>query len=235
MSEQIATREDAFEQFQKLSIAQQSREKHLWKDEAREELENTLFGISEAQRQLAEERAITAQLRLVLQEAKNGRLDVLQSLEIPGDETRDAGDTSTDNSVVEKKDADHDGQAKPDDARDDVLFSSSQSPASTRRNTSFFTGAQTLHDLRTAGALQALAAGYENETQKVAAQVLFDKAAADSALTKALQEENTALRRHIEVKESRNLTLHAQVQDLQSRLTQTEAAISELLESAAPT
>lgn len=66
LSEQIALREEDFEGFQRLTVAHQQREKELWKAEGTEERERLEWKEREAVRILAEERAINAQLRLVL-------------------------------------------------------------------------------------------------------------------------------------------------------------------------
>ncbi|CAO1634384.1 unnamed protein product [Sympodiomycopsis kandeliae] len=66
LSEQIAYREEDFESFQRLTVAHQEREKELWKEEGREEKEQLEWKEREAVRVLAEERAINAQLRIVL-------------------------------------------------------------------------------------------------------------------------------------------------------------------------
>lgn len=77
LSEQIAGREEEFEQFQRLTVDQTARERTLWADEAREERENVLFQVAEARRALANEKARSAQLRLVLAALMQGRVDAL--------------------------------------------------------------------------------------------------------------------------------------------------------------
>jgi hypothetical protein len=72
LSEQIALREEDFEAFQRLTIAHQEREKELWTVEDKEERERLEWKEREAVRILAEERAINAQLRLVLLGSLNG-------------------------------------------------------------------------------------------------------------------------------------------------------------------
>ncbi|PWN21007.1 hypothetical protein BCV69DRAFT_298800 [Microstroma glucosiphilum] len=72
LSEQIALREEDFEAFQRLTIAHQEREKELWVVESQEEKERLEWKEREAVRILAEERAINAQLRLVLLGSLNG-------------------------------------------------------------------------------------------------------------------------------------------------------------------
>jgi len=247
LSEQIAAREDAFEQFQKSSIEQQAREKQLWKEEAREELENALFKVAEAQRQAAQEHAVVAQLHLILQRVKSGRLDVLDNIELPADDAhastskaRESLSVADENdrlsvkaSEGEKPAAGAQVEKGTEDIHNDVLFNLSQSPSSSRRTT-IISDPKSLDEMRREGFLPEPIAE-EGSTQFIAAQVLFDKAAADAALTKALQEENLALRSHIEAKDRRCNTLQTETQDLQARLTQTEAAIGELLEAAAPT
>lgn len=66
LSEQIALREEDFEGFQRLTVAHQARERELWQQEGSEERERLEWKEREAVRILAEERAINAQLRLVL-------------------------------------------------------------------------------------------------------------------------------------------------------------------------
>ncbi|CAO1616058.1 unnamed protein product [Parajaminaea phylloscopi] len=66
LSEQIALREEDFEGFQRLTVAHQQRERELWQQEGLEEKERLEWKEREAVRILAEERAINAQLRLVL-------------------------------------------------------------------------------------------------------------------------------------------------------------------------
>lgn len=78
LSEQIVHREEDFESFQRLTVAHQEREKELWSEEGREEKELMQWKEREAVRILAEERAINAQLRIVLlgslKDGENGSL-----------------------------------------------------------------------------------------------------------------------------------------------------------------
>ncbi|KDN39848.1 hypothetical protein K437DRAFT_264455 [Tilletiaria anomala UBC 951] len=251
LSEQIAAREDAFEQLQRSTIEHQTREKSLWREEAREERENVLFQVAEAQRQLAEERAVTAQLRIVLQSAKSGRIDVLDSIdtgdgtsapaEIQDKPSVDARQSPESGAVLRRQSQssesklDQDcGEKVGDEIQNDVLFNLSHSPTSSKRSTSLFSEVHTLHGMRGAGLLAGAIAEEEGKTYAIATQVLFDKAAADGALTKALQEENNSLRSYVDAKDRRCTTLQLEVEELQTRLVQTESAIAELLDTAPP-
>lgn len=73
LSEEIARREEDLEGFQRLTSAWQEKEKILWEQEVREERERLEWKEREAVRILAEERAINAQLRLVLLGSMHGQ------------------------------------------------------------------------------------------------------------------------------------------------------------------
>lgn len=79
LSEQIALREEDFEGFQRLTVAHQQRERELWQQESVEEKERLEWREREAVRILAEERAINAQLRLVLLDSLKDQLGASSS------------------------------------------------------------------------------------------------------------------------------------------------------------
>ncbi|PWN45924.1 hypothetical protein IE81DRAFT_130809 [Ceraceosorus guamensis] len=66
LSEQIASLESAFHTFQLSTIEQMRKEKELFEEERREELEISRYEVAQGKRELAETKAINAQLRLVV-------------------------------------------------------------------------------------------------------------------------------------------------------------------------
>ncbi|CEH12969.1 hypothetical protein CBOM_00919 [Ceraceosorus bombacis] len=66
LSEQIASLESAFHTFQLSTIEQMRKEKELFEEERREELEISRYEVAQGKRELAESKAINAQLRLVV-------------------------------------------------------------------------------------------------------------------------------------------------------------------------
>lgn len=80
LSNTIVSREEEFEAFQKSVVEQQARERLLWDQEAKEERENVMHLVKEASTREIKEKAINSQLRLVLINALQGRVDGLRGL-----------------------------------------------------------------------------------------------------------------------------------------------------------
>lgn len=262
LSEQIASREEGFEDYQRFTASQYKKERQLWENEVQEEKENALASVARLRRLLAQERAMSAQLRLVIHAVKSGRLDVLDKVDLDAEPPHEEADDAQSNvgeevfddlslSPGKSKRKSHDDAKSPEteDGSEgldgDVLYNLQSSSSKPKQNpgSAPMAANQPMHlgAMRGAGLVDTdplmesgkpeddteTVSGDSKHTVAIASRVLFDKAAADAALTVALQEENTALRSYQKSKERKYHDMELELAQYRARLAEAEAAIDD--------
>ncbi|PWO01090.1 hypothetical protein FA09DRAFT_327054 [Tilletiopsis washingtonensis] len=254
LSEQVASLECAFDSFQHATIEQMRRERELWSEERREELERVLYAAAAARREAEAAKAVVAQLRLVLLGAgMRGDVDIagieraIEALSkgLPSDADEPASATPSGAS-------ENDEEAQERRMASAMLFDVPLSPgAESRRQSMLFDQPVSLAHLRLLGlappsdgatpsspsssstdrtSLASLPPTPLSSTPSHAAleTLARRKEAADEALARALREENERLRTQMKERERRLASAQKEVETLKERVRDTEAAVEGL-------
>lgn len=276
LSNTIVSREEDFETFQRAVVEQQSKERTLWETTVTEERENVMHLVKEATTREAKEKAVNSQLRLVLVNALQGRVDGLRGLRkgadgLGGMESRMEFENPDQSLEVDEQERQNrrasaarhltaSSETKPDSPRrnsrrhtagedDDLLFAM-MSPTESRPSTTLFNEPLSFYTLRELGLIpqerdvQELEQQNDEEggssksqsrqslpiSQLPMSQLVTEKHANDLSLVLAIQEENSSLRTLAEQRGRKNARLEEELEQLRSRLAQTESAISEMSE-----
>ncbi len=261
LSEQIAQIETAYHTFQVSTIEQMRKERELWEDDRREELEILRWDNTEKARLLETQRAINAQLRLVI-------FGGMQKGAAAG---AGAGAMSPSASRGSRSEAELEAAE---------MFELPLSPRSNvRPPTMLFTEPMSLGQLRDLGlapmtpsssrpgsapqspeaggaspSSPSLASGGSGNpwqasssspssrasgalggalggSSKVASRLLREKQEADEAVSRALQADNENLLQRLKDKERKLSALEAEMDALRTRLRQTEEAVNGLFDA----
>lgn len=203
LSEQIVSREETSENFQRFTVITHEKERQTWQSIVREEKDHAQITVTHARRLLCDEQAATAQLRLVLHALKAGELDVdtLETVDLGPDPEPDLAENFLD-------------QTEQSEVAPELGFCVSDEGV----------GAMPLREMQDAGLVPKV----EDQEVDIASRVLFDKAATDAALLRALQEENASLRGYQHAKEARYRLLREELEGYHRQLAEAEEALSQV-------